>query len=121
MKLCVFPNDPIISYYKKGEIKERYYNPMNFFDEVHIISFTDKDIEESKVKTLVGSALLKIHNVGKINLKNRSKHKERIVNLVKSINPNVIRAYNPLVEGWFAAICSKELKIPFFSFITYSI
>ena len=114
MKLCVFPNDPIISYYKKGEIKERYYNPMNFFDEVHIISFTDKDIEESKVKTLVGSALLKIHNVGKINLKNRSKHKERIVNLVKSINPDVIRAYNPLVEGWFAAICSKELKIPFF-------
>lgn len=87
---------------------------MSFFDEVHIISFTDKDIEESKVKTLVGSALLKIHNVGKINLKNRSKHKERIVNLVKSINPDVIRAYNPLVEGWFAAICSKELKIPFF-------
>lgn len=114
MKLCVFPNDPIISYYKKGEIKERYYNPNNFFDEVHIISFTQSDIEESKVKTLAGSALLKIHNVGKINLKNRSKHKERIINLVKSINPDVIRGYNPLVEGWFAAICSKELKIPFF-------
>jgi len=24
--LCVFPNDPIIAYYQKGEIKERYFN-----------------------------------------------------------------------------------------------
>lgn len=113
-KLCVFPNDPIISSYNKGEIKERYYNPLNTFDEIHVISFIEKDMEESKVQTIVGNAKLKIHSVGKINLKNRSKNKESVKNLIKEINPDVIRAYNPLVEGWFAAICAKELGIPLY-------
>ena len=73
MILCVFPNDPIIEYYKKGEVKERYFNPNNIFDEIHIISFTDKDVEESKVKKIAGNAELIIHEVGKINIKNRKK------------------------------------------------
>jgi len=113
-KLCVFPNDPIIAYYKKGEIKTRYYNPTNFFDEVHIISLIEKDINESKVQNLSGNAKLKIHSVGKINIKNCYKHTKRIIELIRSINPAVIRAYNPLVEGWLAASSAKELKIPFF-------
>jgi len=114
LKLCVFPNDPIVSYFKKGEIKERYYNPLDIFDEVHIISFIDKDIEESKVQTLVGKGKLKIHSVGRINLFNKSKIKKKIIQLVKEINPDIIRAYNPLLEGWVAAQCSDELDIPFF-------
>ena len=114
MRLCVFPNDPIISYFEKGEIKERYYNPDNFFEEIHVISFTEEDIKESKVQRIAGNSKLKIYSVGKINLKNRSKHVERITNLVHDINPDIIRAYNPLLEGWFAANCSRELKIPLF-------
>jgi glycosyltransferase involved in cell wall biosynthesis len=113
-KLCVFPNDPIISYYKKGEIKTRYYNPTNFFDEVHIISLIEKDINESEVQNISGNAKLKIHSIGKINIKNYSKYTKQIIELIKSINPDVIRAYNPLVEGWLAAVSAKELKIPFF-------
>lgn len=114
MKLCIFPNDPIIAYYNKGEIKERYFNPKNMFEEVHIISLIDKDIEEEKVQTLVGNATLKIHSVGKINFINRKKNSRRIINLVKEINPDIIRAYNPFVEGWLAAICKNELDIPLF-------
>jgi glycosyltransferase involved in cell wall biosynthesis len=114
LKLCVFPNDPIIDYYKKGEIKERYFNPNNIFSEVHIISFTDSEIEESKVKTLVGDAELRIHCVGKINLKNRTKFLQKVIELVEDISPDVIRAYNSLLAGWFAAKCSKQLGIPFF-------
>ena len=45
LKICIFPNDPLIAYYNKGEIKDRYYNPGNFFDEVHFITLTDQDIE----------------------------------------------------------------------------
>lgn len=114
MKICIFPNDPIISYFNKGEIKNRYYNPCEIFDEVHIISFTDKDVKENQVQSLVGNAKFQIHAVGNINLKNRKKNLNRIIEIVKSINPDVIRAYNTLVEGWFAANCSKQLKIPFF-------
>ena len=114
MKLCVFPNDPLIAYYEKGEIKNRYYNPNNFFDEVHIISFIENDIDENKVQTLVGNARLKIHSVGKISIKKRSQHVDKIIGLVQTINPNVIRTYNTLLEGWFAAKCAKTLKIPMF-------
>ena len=80
-KLCVFPNDPIMAYFEKGEIKERYYNPQNFFTEVHIISFTDDDIDETLVQTLVGKAKLKIHSVGKISLANRQKYLESILSV----------------------------------------
>ena len=114
MKLCVFPNDPIVSYFKKGEIKNRYYNPCNVFEKLDIISFTDKDIEESKVKKLAGNAELKIHCVGKINLINKSKKKKEVLQLLKQINPDIVRSYNALLEGWVAAYCSEKLNIPFF-------
>ncbi len=114
MKLCIFPNDPIASYEEKGEIKDRYFNPMELFDEVHIISLIEKDVEELKVQSLVGNAKLKIHSVGKINLKNKNNHKQKVLDVVKEINPDVIRAYNPRIEGWLAAYCAKNLKIPFF-------
>ena len=106
MKLCVFPNDPIVSYFKKGEIKNRYYNPCNVFEKLDIISFTDKDIGESKVKKLAGNAELKIHCVGKINLINKSKKKKEVLQLLKQINPDIVRSYNALLEGWVAAYCS---------------
>lgn len=114
MKVCVFPNDPLVSYYEKGEIKTRYYNPNNFFDEVHIISFIENDIDESKVQDLVGNAKLKIYSVGKVSIKNKTKYVKKIIKLVQTINPDVIRAYNTLVEGWFAAKCANALKIPLY-------
>lgn len=114
MKICIFPNDPIRAYFDKGEIKERYYNPGNFFEKVDFITLIDQDIEESKVKSIVGNAQLKIHSVGKIQIKNRKVHMERIIEIVRKINPDVIRAYNPFLEGWLAASCAKKLDIPFF-------
>ena len=114
MKACIFPNDPIIAYLEKGEIKERYFNPNNIFDEIHIISFIDKDVEVEKVQKIAGNAKLIIHSVGKINIKNRKKEILKILEIVKKINPNIIRTYNSLIQGWCAAWISKELNIPFF-------
>ena len=111
-KICVFPNDPLKSYFKKGEIKPRYFNPKNIFDEVHVISLFDDDIEEEKVKTVAGDALFKIHVVGKVNLLNKNSKRKGIINLIKKINPHVLRSYNPLLQGWVAAQVKKELGIP---------
>ncbi len=113
-KICVFPNDPIISYYEKGEIKNRYFNPQNFFNEVHIISFTDNDIEEEKVQIVAGNAKLKIHEIGKVKINKRNDYVNNIIEIVKTIKPDVIRAYNSRLEGWFAANCAEKLNIPFF-------
>ena len=111
-KICVFPNDPLKSYFKKGEIKPRYFNPKNIFDEVHVISLFDDDIEEEKVKTVAGDALFKIHVVGKVNLLNKNSKRKGIINLIKKINPHVLRSYNPLLQGWVATQVKKELGIP---------
>jgi len=113
-KLCVFPNDPISAYYKKGEIKERYFNPENIFEQIDIISFTDKEISEEKVKIIAGTAKLKIYTVGKITNRNRKKKLEEIIKLVDELKPDVIRSYNSLLPGWCAASCAKKLKIPFY-------
>jgi len=111
-KICVFPNDPLKSYFKKGEIKPRYFNPKNIFDEVHVISLFDDDIEEEKVKTVAGDALFKIHVVGKVNLLNKNSKRKGIINLIKKLQPHVLRSYNPLLQGWIAAQVKKELGIP---------
>ena len=113
-KLCIFANDPLINYYEKGEIKDGYFNPQNFFEQIDFISFVEKDIEEEKIKKIVGNAKMKIHSVGKVSITKRYQHLEKISSLVKEINPNIIRAYNPRLEGWFAAKCSKKLNIPFY-------
>ena len=114
MKICIFPNDPIKAYFEKGEIKNCYYNPDNLFDEVHFISLTKNDIEESMVQKLVGTANMKIHSVGKISLINRNKEIKKIFKIVEEIKPDVLRSYNPLLEGWLAAKCAKKLNIPLF-------
>ena len=114
MRLCIFPNDPLQAYFDKGEIKERYYNPENIFDEIHFITLTDNDIDIDKIQTIGGTAKIFIHSVGKINIKNRKKYQKDIVELCKKINPDIIRAFNPLIEGWLAANCANELEKPFF-------
>ena len=114
MRLCIFPNDPLQAYFDKGEIKERYYNPENIFDEIHFITLTDNDIDIDKIQTIGGTAKIFIHSVGKINIKNRKKYQKGIVELCKRINPDIIRAFNPLIEGWLAANCANELEKPFF-------
>lgn len=112
--ICIFPNDPIKSYLEKGEIKNRYFNPANLFTDVHIISLTDDEVKEHEVQTIAGNAKLTIHKVGKIKIKKRKEHVEELLEIVREIKPDVIRAYNSRLEGWFAANCAQQLQIPFF-------
>jgi len=111
-KLCIFPNDPLDAYYKKGEVKERYFNPENLFDEVHVITLADDDISEEKVQMMAGSAMLHIHAVGNVNLKNIHSAKQRVLDVVKKTNPSIIRSYSPLIPGWLASYCSSKLEVP---------
>lgn len=112
MKLCVFPNDPLKSYFEKGEVKERYFNPKNIFDEIHVISLFDEDVDEEAVKTIAGTGKLKIHITGKVNQINKKRMKKKILEIIKKIQPDVIRSYNPLLQGWMAAQIKQELGIP---------
>lgn len=110
--LCVFPNDPLLSYYNKGEIKRGYYNPKDIFDEIHVISLFDEEIDEDKVQVMAGKGKLKIHKVQKVNLSNYKSFEKKITDLVREINPDVIRSYNPLVQGWLATKAAEKLQMP---------
>lgn len=112
MKFCVFPNDSLLAYFEKGEIKEGYFNPNNFFDEIHAISLFDDEINEEKIKQIAGNAKFKIHKLGKANLKNYKNFEGKIFQLIKKINPDIIRAYNPLIQGWLASKIARKLNIP---------
>jgi len=112
VKLIVFPNDPLRSYLEKGEIKPRYFNPKDIFDEIHVISLFDSDEKEENVKKMAGKAILKIHLIGKTNLLNVKSKKTQVINLIKKIRPDVIRSYNPLLQGWLATKAGKAWGIP---------
>ena len=112
LRLCVFPNDALLSYFNKGEIKEGYFNPKNFFDEIHVISLFDEEIEEEKVKKMAGNAILKIHKLGKADLSNYKSFEQKIIPLVSTINPSLIRAFNPRIQGWLASKIALKLHIP---------
>jgi len=111
-KLVIFPNDSLLDYYKKGEIKERYFNPKNWFEQIDVISLFDKEVEEDKVKKMAGNAYFKIHTMGKVNLTNYKFNEKRITSLISEIKPFLIRAFNPKVQGWLATKASKTLGIP---------
>ena len=112
LRLCVFPNDALLSYANKGEIKEGYFNPKNFFCEIHVISLFNEEIEEEKVKKMAGNAILKIHKLDKADLSNYKSFEQKVISLVSTINPSLIRAFNPRIQGWLATKASMKLHVP---------
>ena len=113
-KLVVFPNDPMSAYFNKGEMAERYFNPGNFFQEVHVISLAKDEVAEEKVRIMAGNAVLKIHKVGKPCLAGfiSGAYSNKISKLISHIAPQVIRAYNSNLCGWLAAKAGKLLDVP---------
>lgn len=113
-KLLVFPNDPLIAYSKKGEIKPRYYNPCNYFDEVHIVTFIDKEVDPEKVQMLAGSAKLFLYPIGNLKrvLFSFRRTRKELLALARGIQPDIIRTFNPLFQGYFGTWLGKRLQVP---------
>lgn len=115
MKLCVFPNEPLVNIVKKGSLIPGYYNPKGLFTEITFIVFSDKDVSPEDISIGVGSAKVEIIPVGKYNIYERFypiSAAERALKVVADIKPDLIRAYNPTLEGWIATYVGKKLKIP---------
>lgn len=117
-RVCIFTPDPLKVYYEKGEIKHRYYNPDNYFDEVHIVSLADEDVAPEKVQIIAGRARLQVHPVGAYSLRSPARspflphYRKRVLDVVRQIQPDVIRAYDPLVAGYLATWCGLQVGVP---------
>lgn len=119
-KLAVFPGASLREYLAKGEIKARYYNPLNVFEEVHFITMVDPRDELGgdellKIKGIVGNAQLFVHPVGRLSLGRLAQYplvRRRVLLTLAAIQPHCVRTYSQYLEGQIAASCCRRLKIP---------
>lgn len=122
-KLMVLVPDRLSSLVEKGEITERYYNPGNLFDEVHIVMTNDDKVITSDIQKTVGRASLYIYNIKtgmKLFLKSfgwrpillKSITLEGIA-LAEKIKPDLIRCHGNHINTFIAYKINSKLGIPY--------
>ena len=62
-RLLVIVPDRLSDLAAKGEITERYYNPGDVFDEVHLLMVNDDSPDPDTLQVTVGRARLVLHNL----------------------------------------------------------
>ena len=121
-KLVIILNDNITDIVKKGEIVERYYNPNNYFEEIHFILINQKKINTNKIKKMSGNAKIYIHNFYFDNFDKLIlifynslilKSSKDFLDLINRISPQVIRCYNLNFAIFLASLIKKNLKISY--------
>jgi glycosyltransferase involved in cell wall biosynthesis len=107
----------------KGEVKERYFNPFDMFQEIQVISLAPWDIDPRIVSKVFGRARAILHIVGPKSLFSKIIWRlvpeiyylvilKKVLNKVASIRPSVIRAYNASLQGFLSVYIGKKLRIP---------
>jgi len=143
MKLLVIIPDSLSALIEKGEITDRYYNPGNLFDEVHILMCNDDKPDPRELQKTVGSARLYLHNLpedpkyffhnhprfqawllepwAKFFLKlaifwqfhGLNRWAKPAVDLARRIKPNFIRCHGNDYNAYVASRIKNELGIPY--------
>lgn len=121
--LLIIITDRLTDLLKKGEITDRYYNPENVFDNVHILSPTGAAVDMDVLQRTVGNAKLHLHSFPwgpalfvktlcwtPALLKGWA---QQGVELAKEIKPDLIRCHGNFINGFMASEIKKELGIPF--------
>jgi hypothetical protein len=62
-RLMIIVPDRISDLIGKGEITERYYNPGDYFEEVHLVVTNDDRPDPASVQKTVGRARPFVHNL----------------------------------------------------------
>jgi len=122
-KLLVIIPDRISSILKKGEYPERYYNPENLFDEVHIL-MTNKDKPDlSALQKTVGDAKLYLYNLP-FTYKDfffslgmqpwaLKQWTQPGLDLARKIIPQLVRCHGDGLNAFLAYRIKNELGIPY--------
>lgn len=95
-------------------LKKNYFNPMDFFDEIHLFTF-DRTLSEEQRRAILpslGRAKVTFHPIGGFNLHNIYFQRSSISHSVGKIRPDVLRAFSPLTDGYLATHAGKRNGIP---------
>lgn len=117
--LVVIP-DRLSALVRKGEITNRYYNPGDLFDEVHILMTNDDRVNPEDVQKTVGRAQLYLHNLPVPSFKRTLGWQPFLlkdwvkagVQVARRVQPALMRAHGNYANGYLAAHIRKRLGIP---------
>lgn len=120
-RLLVIVPDRVSLFVEKGEVVNRYYNPGDLFDEVHLLLTNDDRPDPQAVQRLVGSATPVVHNLPAPSFGRTAgwqvpllrRWREAGVALAAEITPSLVRTMNNFVEGDLASEIKARLRIPF--------
>jgi glycosyltransferase involved in cell wall biosynthesis len=121
--LMIFINDPLSELFGKGEITERYYNPGNLFDEIHIIMVNDDKADPEKLQKTAGKAKLYIHNLPisrEVFLKSLAWRPTLLkfwarpaLELAERVKPLLIRCHGNSLNGIPPRLIKQRMGIPY--------
>ncbi len=117
-KLLIILNDDLSEIVKKGEVIKRYYNPKNFFQEVHYLLINQKFVSKKKLRLMSGNAkvctyYLSLSNFEKLSVLFNVNNLNKFLKLIYFINPSIIRCYNIGYSIFLANIAKRVYKIPY--------
>ena len=112
--LLVFLTDSLAAFHTKGEIKRGYYNPCGAFSEVHFVSpaAPAQEIDAATVQSVVGGATLVIHPLGARYYTTAWSPTGPPCRCGESVDPGVMRAYDPGLRGSLAVYWGARLGVP---------
>ncbi len=121
--LLVIIPDFISEILSKGEYPDRYYNPGNLFDEVHILMTNNDRPEVAEVQKTAGNAKLYLHNLPygrKLFLRSIGYRPQflrpwaiQAVELARQIQPALIRCHGAHLNAYIASQIKQTLGIPY--------
>ena len=121
-KLLVILSDYISSWIHKGEVGVRYYNPGNYFDEVHFLFTNDDKVDPLLLRPMVGDAQIYVHNYPEPTgffRKTLGWHPylmrtwaKGALKLIQEISPNIVRCHGLFLNTFLAAELKKNTNIP---------
>lgn len=120
-RLMVIITDRLSTIFKKGELTERYYNPGNLFDEVHILMLNDDAVNPEDIQIMAGSAKLYLYNLPAGNeffIKSlgwqyflTEKWIQKGLGIARDIDPHLIRVYDNFLQGYLAKRIKDALGV----------
>lgn len=114
MKALIFPNDPLIAYLKKGELKDKYFNPKNIFVEIHFITFSPDECRVEDIQKVLGNAKGYIHRLDTLSSLDMLFPKRRlreVKDLVSKIDINIVRGFSTTYSGYYTTKIAKLKKL----------
>lgn len=116
-------SDHVSAWIDKGEVVDRYYNPGDLFDEIHLLLMNNDKPDLTQVQRMSGRAKIFIHNYPEpphFFTKTLgwqpfliSEWAKGGVELIKSIGPSLIRCHGAHLNSFVAYLSKKELGFPY--------